>query len=126
MVFLVSGKYVYIIFKKCLMYHFNFSENSRAVVRMAGKTVHKHGGDYIAFHQLNTKIHIGKSKFNLMNLFNEDSILNEVGNQFVNENSDLFLAEVIPGLEKSLSKIFLDIVNAVLKDVTFDEMFPNN
>lgn len=65
------------------------------------------------------------SKFNLKNLFNGDPTLSEIGNQFVNENSELFLGEIIPGLEKSLSKTFLDIANGILKDVTFDEMFPD-
>lgn len=101
------------------------SENTKAFVRIRGTTEKRNGLDYVTFKQLDVKIQIAKSKFNLKNLFNGASTLNEIGNQFVNENSELFLSELIPGLEKSLSKTFLDIVNVILKNVTFDEMFPD-
>lgn len=100
-------------------------ENSRGIVRIRGGKEDRNGKIYVKFHQLDCNIEIGKSKFHLNNLFNGDPVLSEIGNQFVNENSDLFLAEIIPGLEKSLANIFLNIVNTILKDVTFDEMFPN-
>lgn len=106
------------------------TENSHAIVRILGKTTRRPNAngtmdDYVSFHKLETKIQIGKAKFHLANLFGGDPVLNQVGNQFVNENSDLFVAELIPGMEKSLSKTFLEIVNVILKDVTFDEMFPD-
>lgn len=70
-------------------------------------------------------MNIDKAKFDLSNLFNGDPVLGNVGNQFVNQNSDLFIAELTPGMEKSLAKTFLGIVNVILKDVTYDEMFPD-
>lgn len=60
------------------------------------------------------------------NLFNGDPVLGQVGNSFINENSKLFLTEITPGLEKSLSKTFTDIANTILKTTTYDEMFPEN
>lgn len=86
--------------------------------------MNRNGVDYVSFQQLQVKIQVGGSKLHLGNLFNGDQVLSEVGNQFINENSDLFLAEIIPGLEKNLAKTFLDITNVILKDVKFDEMFP--
>lgn len=71
------------------------------------------------------KVSVGRARFRLENLFNGDQVLGEIGNQVINENSQLFLDELIPGFEKSLSKTFLDIANGVLTDVTFDEMFPD-
>lgn len=113
-------------YNKSLIIIISFSsENTKAFVRIRGATEKRNGVDYVTFKQLDAKIQIAKSKFNLHNLFNDASTLNEIGNQFVNENSELFLSELIPGLEKSLSKTFLDIVNVILKDVTFDEMFPD-
>lgn len=79
----------------------------------------------MAFNFLDVKIKIDKAKFDLANLFNGDPVLGNIGNQFVNENSDLFVAELSPGMEKSLAKTFLGIVNVIMKDVTYDEMFPN-
>lgn len=71
------------------------------------------------------KVIVGNARFQLENLFNGDPVLGQLGNQFINENSKLFVDEMIPGFEKNLAKTFLDIVNVVLKDVTFDEMFPD-
>lgn len=68
---------------------------------------------------------MGSAHFHLGNLFNGDPNLGPIGNQFINENSKLFVDEMIPGFEKNLAKTFLDITNVVLKDVTYDEMFPD-
>lgn len=77
------------------------------------------------FTELTLKVAVGKGRFHLDNLFNGDPVLSELGNQFINENMDLFLEEMIPGFEKNLAKTFLETANSVLKDVTFDEMFPD-
>lgn len=95
------------------------------MVRLRGERVDRNGVEYVTFNQLDVKIEVGKSKLQLDNLFNGDPVLSQVGNAFVNENSDLFVSELIPGLEKSLSKSFLEIVNVIMKDVTFDELFPD-
>lgn len=102
-----------------------FSDNSRGVVKLRGERVDRNGTEYVTFKQLDVKMEVGKSKFQLDNLFNGDPVLSKVGNAFVNENSELFLSELIPGLEKSLSKSFLEIVNVIMRDVTFDELFPD-
>jgi len=104
---------------------FIISDNSRGIVRLRGQRVNRNGVEYVAFNQLDVKIQVGKSKFNLDNLFNGDPVLSQVGNAFINENSELFINEMIPGLEKSLSKSFLEMVNVIMKDVTFDELFPD-
>lgn len=85
----------------------------------------RNGTEYVKFDQLLMKVSVGKARFRLENLFNGDRTLGEIGNQVINENSQLFIDEMIPGFEKSLSKTFLEIANDVLTDVTFDEMFPN-
>lgn len=105
--------------------NFSFTENARANVRLTGRTINRDGQDYVKFEELTLKVVVGKARFHLENLFNGDPTLGEVGNQFINENSKLFIDEMIPGFEKSLAKTFLDIANVVLEDVTFDEMFPD-
>lgn len=50
--------------------------------------------------------------------------LSDYSNRIINDNQKLFLEELIPGLEDSLSRTFTDIVNEILKDSTYDEMFP--
>lgn len=101
------------------------TENCRANVRLNGRTVDRDGQQYVKFDSLTMKVIVGNARFQLENLFNGDPVLGQLGNQFINENSKLFVDEMIPGFEKNLAKTFLDIVNVVLKDVTFDEMFPD-
>lgn len=79
----------------------------------------------MAFDSIGLKVSVGRARYNMQNLFQGDPTLGAIGNQFVNENSKLFVDEMIPFIEKSLAKTFLEIVNVVLKDVTFDEMFPD-
>lgn len=86
-------------------------ENSRARVKLRSTKYQKNGEAYLRFEKLNLKIQIGKNRLNLKNLFNGDPNLGQVGNQFINENSDLFLNEIIPGLEKNLAEIFQKTAN---------------
>ena len=56
--------------------------------------------------------------------FQMESMLSSIGNKIINNNYKSFLEEIVPGLEDSLARIFADIVNSILKDSTYDEMFP--
>lgn len=103
----------------------SFTENTRANVRLTGKKTLTNGKEYVKFDNLTLKVTVGGAKFRLENLFNGDRTLGEIGNTIINENAQLFLEELIPGFEKSLSKTFLEIANDVLDDVTYDEMFPD-
>lgn len=71
----------------------------------------KNGETYLRFEKLMLKIQIGKNRLNLKNLFNGDPNLGQIGNTFINENSELFLNEIIPGLEKNLADIFQKTAN---------------
>lgn len=71
------------------------------------------------------KIVVGKSQIELKNLFDNNPTLGRIGNGFINENSETFVTEIIPSLEKNLSEIFTRAANEVVKDASLDEMFPN-
>jgi len=100
-------------------------ENSRARVKMRATKYQKNGQTYMKFERFNLKIQIGKNKLHLKNLFNGDPSLGQIGNQFINENSELFLNEIIPGLEKNLAEIFTKTANDIVANASFDEMFPD-
>lgn len=100
-------------------------ENSRARVKMQAQKYQKNGETFLKFDQFKIKIQVGKNKINLKNLFNGDPSLGRIGNQFINENSELFLAEIIPGLEKNLAEIFTKTANEIVENASFDEMFPD-
>lgn len=100
-------------------------ENTRGRVKMLYKKVQKGGQTYIKFDKFDLKIKIGKNRLNLKNLFNGDPNLGTIGNTFINENSELFLTEIVPGLEKNLADIFTKTANEIVERATFDEMFPD-
>lgn len=88
--------------------------NSRARVKMRANKYEKNGQTYLKFERFNLKIQIGKNRLNLKNLFNGDPNLGAIGNQFINENSELFLGEILPGLEKNLAEIFTKTANEIV------------
>ncbi|XP_073848316.1 protein takeout-like [Musca autumnalis] len=102
-----------------------YCENAKALVKIRGVRVPMPDGlEYVRFTRMPLKINIDVFKLHLDNLFNGDRILGDVGNTIINDNQDLYLSEIIPGLERGLSKKFLDIANMMMANTTFDEMFP--
>ena len=49
---------------------------------------------------------VSYAQFKLENLFDNDSFLNKIGNRVINDNYEVFLNELVPGLEDSLGTIF--------------------
>ncbi|XP_063699309.1 protein takeout-like isoform X2 [Culicoides brevitarsis] len=101
-----------------------YFKNSRARVRVRGYVEPKDGKNYVRFRRIQVRINIPEAKFYLENLFNGDEVLGQLGNRVINENSQIFLADLVPGLENSLSEKFTDIINNVLRDATVEDMFP--
>lgn len=69
--------------------------------------------------QLSVKLKVDYAYFQM-----ESLLLSSFGNKIINDNYKIFLEELVPGLETSLSRIFSDIVNNILQDSTYEEMFP--
>lgn len=99
--------------------------NTKARIKIRGNKYQKNGQTYLKFEKFNVKAQVADGTFDLQNLFNGDPVLGQVGNQFINENSRLFLDEILPGLEKTLADTFTDIANQILTESTFDELFPD-
>lgn len=100
-------------------------EDYRARVKLRGKKYQKNGQTFVHFEKIQMKIQIGKSRIELKNLFDNQPTLSAIGNGFINENSSFFVTEIIPSLEKNLSEIFTRAANEIVKEASFDEMFPN-
>lgn len=99
-------------------------ENSRARVKLYNERYSKDGQQYMRVKRLAVKIQIEKGQFDMKDLFNGDPVLSQVGNQFINDNSRLFLDELTPGLERSLSETFKSTANEILQLATMDDIFP--
>lgn len=91
---------------------------------MKGQKVMRDGEEYLEFDKMKLKIFIGKAYLNLQNLFNNDPVLGRISNDIVNENAELFLNEIKPSLETSLSEKFTEIANKITLRFTYKELFP--
>lgn len=75
---------------------FNFSlrlENPRARISMRAKKYQKNGQTFLNFEKFLIKIQVGKKSIKLSNLFQGNPSLEEIGNSFINGNSDFFLSK---------------------------------
>lgn len=77
------------------------------------------------FEKIQMKISLGKSHIELKNLFDNQPTLGRIGNTFISDNSEKFVAEIVPSLEKNLSDIFTKAANEVISNASLEEIFPN-
>ncbi|ETN63778.1 hypothetical protein AND_004498 [Anopheles darlingi] len=100
-------------------------ENNHARVKLMLEKYRKEDGkEYLRVRKLLVRIQVEKGRFDMKDLFRGDPVLSQVGNQFINENSRLFMDELTPGLERSLSETFKGTSNEILQQATLDELFP--
>ncbi|XP_035777179.1 circadian clock-controlled protein daywake-like [Anopheles albimanus] len=101
------------------------TENNHARVKLMLEKYRKEDGrEYLRVRKLQVRIQIEKGRFDMKDLFRGDPVLSQVGNQFINENSRLFLDELTPGLERSLAETFKETANEIMQQATLDEIFP--
>lgn len=92
---------------------------------------------------LDLKVHIGGGKVRLSNLFGGDKILSkyyylqtkpnntyliisdDVINDTINKNLDMYLKELMPVIEKALASNFLKIGNNIVESFTYAQLFPH-
>lgn len=92
---------------------------------MRARKYQKNGRIFLNFENFVIKFVPGKTNIKLTNLFQGNPGLEEIGNAFINGNSDFFLTDVYPGIENSLSERFTIIANKITENASFDELFPN-
>lgn len=86
----------------------------------------KNGKTFINFEKINIKIQPGKIKnVKLTNLFEGQPGLEEIGNAFIQSNSEYFVSDVYPDIENSLSELLTKIANKITGEASYDELFPN-
>lgn len=53
-----------------------------------------------------------------------DCVAGPMANRLINDNSRVFLDEILPTLESSLADLFTDIGNKITLKFTYKELFP--
>ncbi|XP_066140955.1 circadian clock-controlled protein daywake-like [Euwallacea fornicatus] len=89
-----------------------------------GDKIQRDNDTYIQFRKFSLKLFTGKSYLYLGNLFgNNGAVLSEATNAFIRENTDLFIEEIKPVLEDSLSNKFTNIANSITTKFSYDDLF---
>jgi hypothetical protein len=101
----------------------NFTQG-KGDVRLKG--VHKeiNGKTHFMVSKLDIKITVQRGKIVLDNLFGGDKTLGDVINSVINDNFETFSQDLIPLIEKSLSRIFKNTGNKIFKRFTLAQLFP--
>jgi len=93
---------------------------------MRGTKYEKNGQSYLRFEKFKITIsRTHKRQIKLSDLFKQSPTLEEVGNAFINQNSEFFLERIYPSVEANLEDIFTTIANKITNDATYDELFPD-
>lgn len=80
--------------------------------------------EFLKFDPFKVKLRVGQSSIFLTNLFDGDPVLGPATNRVINENSQLFLQEISPVLERSLADLFTEMANKITSKFTYKELFP--
>lgn len=140
----IDGRILLIPVKGSGRFHGNFSEyflvflskiiknnfisliaNALAHVVVNQERVTKSDGQvYSIVKKINIKIRVRNGKIHLDNLFGGDKTLGEVVNETINRNFDVLSKEIIPLIERALSKHFKKVGNKILGSYPESVLFP--
>jgi hypothetical protein len=93
-------------------------------VRIKGIQKEINGQNHFVVSKLDIKITVQKGKITVAEIFNGDKVLGEIVSNTINQNFDLFSKDLIPLIEKSLSRIFKKTANQILERFTMEQLFP--
>lgn len=77
-----------------------------------------------AIKRFELKIRVGKGVLDLENLFNGNKELGYVINQTINNNFDIYNKEIMPLVERALTKYFTKVSNNIIGQFTKEQLFP--
>jgi hypothetical protein len=105
----------------------NFTGNfthGKGDIRLRGVHKELNGATHFVVNKLDIKITVQRGKIELDNLFGGDKTLGDIINSVINENFEAFTTDLIPLIEKSLSRIFKQTGNKIFKRFTLEQLFP--
>lgn len=83
---------------------FSSSDNVKFKISLGGTKYMKNGREYVRIDKTDVFVKIPKMKLHFENLFPNDKVLSDLGNNLVNQNIDMFLKDIEPALQKSLGE----------------------
>ncbi|KYN02902.1 hypothetical protein ALC62_06301 [Cyphomyrmex costatus] len=96
-----------------------------AKVEVDMKLVTKNDKRYMYLSKINLKLNFKKLGYVFDLNENESAQLNEIISNFFGSNEEEFINKVKPSIEAEVSKQILHLANNIVKQFTFDELFPD-
>lgn len=93
-------------------------------VKIRGEQKTINGKTHMVVKKLDIKIKVQNGRLNLDNLFGGDKVLGDIINHTINQNFNILSQEIIPLIEKALSRIFKRTGNKILERFTEEQLFP--
>jgi hypothetical protein len=121
--YIVDGRILFLPITGAGNFTANFT-NGKGDIRLKGTPKDVNGETYFNVNKLDIKITVQKGKIEFENLFGGDKTLGDIINRVINDNFDTFVQDLIPLIEKSLSKIFRSTGNKIFKRFTMAQLFP--
>lgn len=85
----------------------NTLSNLKVRIQMKGRVESRNDDKYVKMESCNVAVKVNSIKLYMENLFKDEKALNDVANQIINQNTELF----VPELEESLRKSLCEFTN---------------
>lgn len=119
----VDGKILFIPVKGAGGFTGNFT-GGMGEVRIKGAHKEINGQTHFVVNKLDIKVTVERGTIALRDLLGGDKLLADIVNQTINQNFALLSQDLLPLIEKSLSKIFKRTANKILERFTLEQLFP--
>ncbi|KAF5299969.1 hypothetical protein FQA39_LY11342 [Lamprigera yunnana] len=93
---------------------------------LKGSLKEVNGAQHVEFSQLNLKLQIADYNIKLETAKVADATLVQAANDVLNQNRQEFLRIATPFIETRVSDTIMQIANDIVKNFSFDEVFPEN
>lgn len=102
-----------------------FSDGAACTFKVQGMVENINGEDYLVIKSIKlSNANVKDLKLDATGLL-EDSEVNKVVLEFINQNWRTFYKDVAPQIYAVLEPVYLEIANSVCKTVPFDKLMPN-
>lgn len=101
-----------------------FLSDVSALLKLSGTRYLKNGVEYLRIDEAKLNIKPKKVSAQFDSLFKGQPELEGAGNQFINDNIDAVVGEIIPQVERAMERKILKVTNSVFARGTFDDFFP--
>lgn len=93
------------------------------LLELRGKIIEKEGEQFLNATSMDVDLRPKRAHFYFENLFKNDKKLSDTINNFMNENWELVVENLLPGYEKSLGVTFKDESNKIFSRVPMKKIF---